>query len=604
MDAAIQSRRLSVGDLFRIGWSLYRNNFRNILLVALCVYIPASLIVALISEFTDDTIFFVRILEFLDFLLETVGTLGIAVIVEKSLQGTTISWGPALRHGLSRLGAVVITELIAGIIVGLLSLLLIIPGIIWGMYYSFSIYVVALKNLSGKQALNYSKSLVKGQWWRVAEIFSLIGVLYLVVASVITFSLRIFLVNPFFIILRYTLFAIVSTLFTVITVVFFLNMDYFRTPERKPESMNANTATPVVYIKETEDYSVIISKIIPNLVMLIVGVGGSILTYFTTKADPLVLSACSIGIVLLLFFAIIGGIRLIGLARKYSDAKRLKDEGEIIQASIQKLMDDQIHLTSENAFTFMVLGTKYVVVKDFEKKIFQKLLDQSLSIRARYVPGNPPIARIYIFDPLNQNQNNQNQNFQHPAKSPGVGAVLVDNALSEAPVSNVPNKFDRQVSGYEIQTVFGEAARHYEDVVLEITGGTALFLIGLGYIVYCFAGGQVIFFLLLSSILFGIGIGIYLMLRDANNFREARLLHDRGTVVSGIIKDFQTTTEYIGDSNSERKVYTTRYEFLISGTRYIVTQKISGSLYQELRRGSTINVRYLPENPLISRMYL
>lgn len=604
MDAAIQSRRLSVGDLFRIGWSLYRNNFRNILLVALCVYIPASLIVALISEFTDDTIFFVRILEFLDFLLETVGTLGIAVIVEKSLQGTTISWGPALRHGLSRLGAVVITELIAGIIVGLLSLLLIIPGIIWGMYYSFSIYVVALKNLSGKQALNYSKSLVKGQWWRVAEIFSLIGVLYLVVASVITFSLRIFLVNPFFIILRYTLFAIVSTLFTVITVVFFLNMDYFRTPERKPESMNANTATPVVYIKETEDYSVIISKIIPNLVMLIVGVGGSILTYFTTKADPLVLSACSIGIVLLLFFAIIGGIRLIGLARKYSDAKRLKDEGEIIQASIQKLMDDQIHLTSENAFTFMVLGTKYVVVKDFEKKIFQKLLDQSLSIRARYVPGNPPIARIYIFDPLNQNQNNQNQNFQHPAKSPGVGAVLVDNALSEAPVSNVPNKFDRQVSGYEIQTVFGEAARHYEDVVLEITGGTALFLIGLGYIVYCFAGGQVNFFLLLSSILFGIGIGIYLMLRDANNFREARLLHDRGTVVSGIIKDFQTTTEYIGDSNSERKVYTTRYEFLISGTRYIVTQKISGSLYQELRRGSTINVRYLPENPLISRMYL
>lgn len=604
MDAAIQSRRLSVGDLFRIGWSLYRNNFRNILLVALCVYIPASLIVALISEFTDDTIFFVRILEFLDFLLETVGTLGIAVIVEKSLQGTTISWGPALRHGLSRLGAVVITELIAGIIVGLLSLLLIIPGIIWGMYYSFSIYVVALKNLSGKQALNYSKSLVKGQWWRVAEIFSLIGVLYLVVASVITFSLRIFLVNPFFIILRYTLFAIVSTLFTVITVVFFLNMDYFRTPERKPESMNANTATPVVYIKETEDYSVIISKIIPNLVMLIVGVGGSILTYFTTKADPLVLSACSIGIVLLLFFAIIGGIRLIGLARKYSDAKRLKDEGEIIQASIQKLMDDQIHLTSENAFTFMVLGTKYVVVKDFEKKIFQKLLDQSLSIRARYVPGNPAIARIYIFDPLNQNQNNQNQNFQHPAKSPGVGAVLVDNALSEAPVSNVPNKFDRQVSGYEIQTVFGEAARHYEDVVLEITGGTALFLIGLGYIVYCFAGGQVNFFLLLSSILFGIGIGIYLMLRDANNFREARLLHDRGTVVSGIIKDFQTTTEYIGDSNSERKVYTTRYEFLISGTRYIVTQKISGSLYQELRRGSTINVRYLPENPLISRMYL
>jgi hypothetical protein len=48
-----------------------------------------------------------------------------------------------------------------------LALLLFIPGVIWSVYYMFSTLVVARGSLWGKDALDYSKSLVKGRWWYV-----------------------------------------------------------------------------------------------------------------------------------------------------------------------------------------------------------------------------------------------------------------------------------------------------------------------------------------------------------------------------------------------------------------------------------------------------
>lgn len=124
------------------------------------------------------------------------------------------------------------TGLVGGIIVALLSLLLIIPGIIWLVYYSFIFYVAALRNLAGKRALDYSKSLVEGQWWRVAGITLLIGFFNFVAIMVVSIPFAIISVNPFFTILPNTLANIVTAYFTVTLVVFFLNEDYLQNPVR------------------------------------------------------------------------------------------------------------------------------------------------------------------------------------------------------------------------------------------------------------------------------------------------------------------------------------------------------------------------------------
>jgi hypothetical protein len=65
------------------------------------------------------------------------------------------------------------TSILMGILVFLWSLLLIIPGIIFGVYYTFAEYIVMDKNISGMDAIRLSKRYVEGLWWQV--VFSLLG---------------------------------------------------------------------------------------------------------------------------------------------------------------------------------------------------------------------------------------------------------------------------------------------------------------------------------------------------------------------------------------------------------------------------------------------
>lgn len=65
------------------------------------------------------------------------------------------------------------TSLLSGILVFLWTLLFIIPGIIFGVYYTFAEYIVMDKGVSGMDAIRLSKRYVEGLWWQV--VFSLLG---------------------------------------------------------------------------------------------------------------------------------------------------------------------------------------------------------------------------------------------------------------------------------------------------------------------------------------------------------------------------------------------------------------------------------------------
>ena len=54
-----------------------------------------------------------------------------------------------------------------GIVTVLLLLLLIVPGVIYAGYFTFTTIVVSLRGCAGTRALDYSRRLVKGRWWRV-----------------------------------------------------------------------------------------------------------------------------------------------------------------------------------------------------------------------------------------------------------------------------------------------------------------------------------------------------------------------------------------------------------------------------------------------------
>jgi len=232
----IKSQQLGVGDMLGEGWRLYRTNFRNILLVILCVYVPIDSILTFLSAHLRSQQTYNNASQLLESLVGILATIGIASIVENSIRGQSTTWRDSMGHAFSRWGSAIGTNLLGGLIVSGLMLLLIIPGIIWSVYYSFVICVVALRNMGGKTALDYSKNLVKGHWWRVLGTVSLILIIQVVVSLVIGLSFALISDNLFLGFIASMLGEIVRALFTVMIIVFFLNRDYLTNPSQPEPS--------------------------------------------------------------------------------------------------------------------------------------------------------------------------------------------------------------------------------------------------------------------------------------------------------------------------------------------------------------------------------
>ncbi len=235
MEEGITSTRYGLGRIIALGWEQYRRHFKSILPIFLIVYVPINIGLSFVP--VDYLIeehglrgfkIYMKLIQLTEFFIGVVATMALARLIEASLLGQPITWKQALRHSLSRWGASIGTGLLAGLIILGMCLLLIVPGIIWSLYYSLFVYVVALRNLSGKKALDYSKAIVKGQWWRVFG--------YLLVINVLGIVAGIAVAAPFFFtpdsrildIAGDTLTDIVSALFLTMTTVFFLNNDQIK----------------------------------------------------------------------------------------------------------------------------------------------------------------------------------------------------------------------------------------------------------------------------------------------------------------------------------------------------------------------------------------
>jgi len=92
------------------------------------------------------------------------------------------------------------------------GILLIIPGIIFYIYFEFSFFVFVGEGIKGAKALSRSKELVKGYWWQVFLREIVIMIVLFVSAwaigqiPVIGFFLGLVLATPFVIIFSYLIY--------------------------------------------------------------------------------------------------------------------------------------------------------------------------------------------------------------------------------------------------------------------------------------------------------------------------------------------------------------------------------------------------------------
>jgi hypothetical protein len=75
--------------------------------------------------------------------------------------------------------------ILAGIMILIGTVLFIIPGIIFAVWYSFISFIVVIEGVKGNQALQKSKSYVQGYWWPVFGRLVLVGIVIGIASSIL-----------------------------------------------------------------------------------------------------------------------------------------------------------------------------------------------------------------------------------------------------------------------------------------------------------------------------------------------------------------------------------------------------------------------------------
>lgn len=104
--------------------------------------------------------------------------------VQNVVNGQITPVGELLRQSWSgKVWQLLLLQLLTSLIVGFGILLLIIPGIIFGVWFAFAMYVLILENRGVTEALGRSKELVRGHFWTVLGYNLLFGIIMMIIAG-------------------------------------------------------------------------------------------------------------------------------------------------------------------------------------------------------------------------------------------------------------------------------------------------------------------------------------------------------------------------------------------------------------------------------------
>ncbi|PIU01371.1 hypothetical protein COT68_03570 [bacterium (Candidatus Torokbacteria) CG09_land_8_20_14_0_10_42_11] len=140
-----------------IGFALSLEKQTPIFIAILCLFILLGLILAIAAYF---------------FIVLARAVIILAILRQD--QGKEIKIKKIWQDGFSQAKSVISLEILASLLVFAGYLLLFIPGAVFTIWFSFSIFVLLNENKKGRLALRRSKALVKGYFWPVAfRVFAL-----------------------------------------------------------------------------------------------------------------------------------------------------------------------------------------------------------------------------------------------------------------------------------------------------------------------------------------------------------------------------------------------------------------------------------------------
>lgn len=147
-------------ELLKKAWLIYKQNFFTFFGIALIFTVVNQLLFNY-----SDTPFLGPLISILTFIITALGIASLIYAIKDKDESIDIL--EAYRRGWRKLRSFLwITILfIAALLLGLI--LLIIPGIVFYVWFSFATYVLITEDLKGFKALNKSREYTRGRWWAV-----------------------------------------------------------------------------------------------------------------------------------------------------------------------------------------------------------------------------------------------------------------------------------------------------------------------------------------------------------------------------------------------------------------------------------------------------
>ncbi len=199
-------------ELIVDSWNLYTKNWRKFLPFMVMSFLPTLILSALgtlslyLSVYLPSSSLASNILILVVFAASLVFAIWVTIALSKTIFDCLLAkpteWRETFSASSSLIWPVALTSFLVALSVLGGTLLLIIPGIIFAVWYSFASYAVIFDGATGLNAMRASKSLVVGRWWgiawRVLGAAVVFGFLNSALASLLTFLTK-FLPLPMFI---------------------------------------------------------------------------------------------------------------------------------------------------------------------------------------------------------------------------------------------------------------------------------------------------------------------------------------------------------------------------------------------------------------------
>ncbi|WP_313530212.1 hypothetical protein [Anaerotignum sp.] len=190
---AINNKELGFMDILSISMNLFMKNFKSIMIVVTFLFLPISILnVLIVEKLSNSALILMNMVEAEGFLetmpaytealirflgnhalqmtvllfLEPIGVIAIAKIAKGYLCNETIKVKDAIGEAMNCLWGVIVTGIPYWVLIFIASTFFVIPGLVLGVFWTFYVYAIGLKDIRGWKALTYSKKLTGGKFWK------------------------------------------------------------------------------------------------------------------------------------------------------------------------------------------------------------------------------------------------------------------------------------------------------------------------------------------------------------------------------------------------------------------------------------------------------